>query len=95
MRPQDQLTMVKKDIGFKLSILKTAKHHKDNYTSTTVRCAREGLSLALRWKAELYQKNPELRPKVCSRQMSFLFKLNTVSLTVPEWLSYANKNWCT
>ena len=76
MKPIDQLTMVKKDIGLKLSILKTAKQHKDNYTRTTIRFTREGLSLALRWKAELYQKNPDLRPKIRSRQMSFLLKLN-------------------
>jgi len=69
MKPAEHLTMAKKDIGLKLSILKNAKEHKDNYPAETLRRLREGLSLALSWKAELYQKNPDLRPKIYSRQM--------------------------
>lgn len=77
MLPKEKLTMVKNDIGLKLSILKTAKQNKDNYGDDFIQRIKEGLSLALRWKIQLYRENPDLQPKKDSRQMSFLTKLRS------------------
>lgn len=60
--PLELLKEVKKDIGARLRLLKEAKAHKDNYATATTQRARDCLSLALVWKAELYQRHPELRP---------------------------------
>jgi len=62
MEPKEELTLWKKEIGIKLQSLKNAARFPDNYTPNHIQWQKEGLSLALRGKANVYRLHPELRP---------------------------------
>jgi len=62
IEPSEALKQCKRNIGLKLTFLRQAKANKDNYTEPFLSRIKQGLSLELCWKAQLYKRHPELRP---------------------------------